>query len=608
MTLTFQEHCVAGVRQFVHTALVIDDRAELGIEPPEAGAPKLAVRRASPLSRARTEARERAAEKEQKTVEVPVADVKKATPAPPKEASDRMEAETPPDAENLQSDEDEGPPQESAHLNAKALTDAFLSADVICGVHKPEAGDKSVDLAVKAAKRADIVVVDWYLDKGRSTKAKAIITGILASDVQEHGRLRLVAIYTSEPGRVAVARELLAAVEKLPVLKGRLRTEPDGTTLCGSDTRICIFNKEGTAKGQDLLPVSETDLPERLICEFVKLSDGLLANFAVTAIAAVRRGAHHVLARFRNELDGAYLSHRISLKNPDEAQDLALERISVELSSLVENADVAGRTLRPPVIDAWFDDRALQKQTFKTATAKLPVPLLKEFVRQGVDRLADPAGQEQLERAAAPKTAVTKKTIVDAFYEDPAKARTAAQDFTRLTSFKREVGRMRLEDFKPHLTLGTLLKVRRDLGDAALYADIEGDFLLCVQPRCDSVRLDGPRSFPFQQAKYDADRFNLIVDEPGAGAYLYLDVKPMGSVMLRFQPEQTKDVITAVRVGKHYQFSDDRGRVLEWIADLDDMKAQRFASDIGSQMHRVGVDEFEWLRLGADGKIRPLAP
>jgi hypothetical protein len=165
---------------------------------------------------------------------------------------------------------------------------------------------------------------------------------------------------------------------------------------------------------------------------------------------------------------------------------------------------------------------------------------------------------------------------------------------------------VRLDDFKPRLTLGALLKVRHG-ADAPVDNEIESDFLLCVQPRCDSVRFETPRAFPFQQATYDPDEFNLIVDGEGAAGYLLLDTKPMSTVMLKFQPEEGKDAIFAQKDGDSYFFTDVRGRQFEWVGDLDDMKAQRLASEIGASMHRVGVDELEWLRLGAAGKIKPEA-
>lgn len=606
--MTFEEYCITGARQFLQTALVIDDRAELGAESENVDEPKTAVREErAPLRRGKLA--ELASEQEPNYGNQRYDDssameaIPAAVPAARTAHSSGRRGEAPGAIVSEGETADNGDAS-AAHLNAKALTDAFLAAEVICGVHKPTAGEDSVALAVRAAKRADIVVVDWYLQNHSSAKAKAIIKGVLKSDVQERGRLRLVAIYTSEPGRGDVAKELWEALEEDEDLRGCLTLA--GTTICSRDTRICVVNKEGTRAGKDLLPVPEPNLPEHLLREFVKLTDGLLANFAVSAVAAVRRGAHHVLARFRKELDGVYLAHRISVKTPEEAEDMALERVAIELSSLVENANVTGRTLEAAVIDTWLEDRTSGDRVFGIRTSQLPIELLKELVRGGAKRLSNKSGQEPVPNTN--KAPVSKKTIVEAFYPDVDTARAAAREFARLTSYKREVGHVRLDEFRPRLTLGALVKVRRDLAAAQLYQEIEGDFLLCVQPRCDSVRLDGLRAFPFQQAKYDKDKFNLIVDERGADGYLHLDTRPMGTIMLRFQPDEGNSSILAERDGDSYLFRDEQGRVFEWVGDLDDMKAQRFASDIGANMHRVGVDEFEWVRLGAAGDIKPESP
>jgi hypothetical protein len=42
-----------------------------------------------------------------------------------------------------------------------------------------------------------------------------------------------------------------------------------------------------------------------------------------------------------------------------------------------------------------------------------------------------------------------------------------------------------------------------------------------------------------------------------------------------------------------------------WLADIKDLKAQRDASELAAQLHRVGIDELEWLRRAASGKVKP---
>lgn len=569
MTATFTDHCKDGARLFLQTALVIDDCADLDADGP----------RLEPETRVATRV----------TGSILHMDVV-ARPENPTDAPTPDNSAT-----------------QATRLNAKVLTDAFMSEEVICGVHKPIGPDIAVDVAIKAAARADIVVVDWYLENRSSAKAKEIVTGILRADKAEHGRLRLIAIYTSEPGRSGTAKDLFEAIEAEADLAGTLRLDLANATVFGTDTRICVFNKVGTPTTSDILEVAEKDLPELLIKEFVQLTDGLLANFAVSAVAAVRRGAHHVLTRFSNVLDGAYLSHRASIDVPEEAEALALDLVAVELSSLIENANVAARTLSVAVIEAWLDQRVAAGHKFRTATAQLPPDVLKEVLRGGAARLKDKAGQLNLNGQANVQNPVSDKTICETFYPDATSSRDAAKAFSRLGSFKREVGRVRLDDFRPRLTLGALLKVRRDISGKASFKGIDGDYVLCVQPRCDSVRLtDEYCAFPFQQGSYDSKRFNLVVDEKGADGYVNINLKPKHTLMLRFKRGKDEDSIFATKdkTGP-YILKDDRGRKFEWVGDLVDLKAQRLASELGANMHRVGVDEFEWLRLGSESKIRP---
>lgn len=566
---TFEAHCREGALRFLHTALVIDDRAEMGNES-EVAEPKVAAKASTGILAKQ--------------------------PVKPKKIQAPVEV--------VEEKLGEDSVSSAGFLNAKALTDAFLGKEIICGVHRPEGEKGSVDLAVKAATRADIVVIDWLLEAKSSAKAKEIVKKILMADAAEHGRARLVAIYTSEPGRADVAKELFEALEAEQVLQGRLKLSDDGLSIFGIDTRISIVNKSGTPHAQDVLPITETDLPDHLVDQFVQLTDGLLSNFAVSSVAAIRRGAHHVLALFSKDIDGVFVAHRCSIKNPAEATDLALALVENELLALIENAAVPEMTLDASVIDTWLDREGNNGRTFATDKARLPIELVKDLTRQGHKRLANKVGQMQVGRDQAPKDAITPSTITNAFYDDEAIARSAARRLSRLANFKREAGRLRPADkFQPVLTLGTLLRVRKDLfaGD-----DVGCDYLLCMQPTCDAVRLEGPTPFPFQRATYNEARFNLIVNEEGADGYLQLDLKPRDMIILQFAPTDGGDTVLAARdASGDFLFSDTTGRKFQWMGDMANMKAQGFASDVAANQHRVGGDDLEWLRLGSSGKIKP---
>ncbi len=565
--MTFSAHCREGALRFLHTALVIDDRAQMGGDSDD--------------------------------VDVKVANRASASIL----GKQALPEGQPPAPEVARGSLSKTPLASAGTLDAKALTDAFLDKEIICGVHRHEGENTSVALAVRAATRADIVVVDWLLEGKNSVTAKEIVKQILKADAAEHGRARLVAIYTSEPGRNMVAREMFEVLQAEPELKDRLRLSADGLRICGVDTRIAVFNKIGTPQAQDVLTVTEAELPNHLVDEFVHLTDGLLSNFAVSSVAAIRRGAHHVLALFGKDLDGVYVAHRCSIKNPDEAADLAMGLISSALAGLIENAGVPDTTLDPSIIDTWLD-RESKGRVFATDKARLPVALVKEMVRKGNSRRVDKAGQMQVGQDKPPNTTISEKTITTVFYDSDVAARTAARRFSRLSNFKREAGRLRPSDnFKPMLALGALLKVRNDLFEGA---GIDCDYLLCMQPICDAVRLKETTAFPFQTAEYDKTRFNLIVDEAGAAGYLNLELKPRATVMFRFDPTSGRDTVYAEpNAAGDFLFTDSHGRKFQWIGDIASLKAQAFASEVAANQHRVGGDELEWLRLGAAGKITP---
>jgi hypothetical protein len=124
-------------------------------------------------------------------------------------------------------------------------------------------------------------------------------------------------------------------------------------------------------------------------------------------------------------------------------------------------------------------------------------------------------------------------------------------------------------------------------------------YLVCVQPRCDSVRLKGATSFPFQIATFNETRFNLVVsDNTVVHQTLFVTYKPRDVVMRKFAPDPLLETIKAAKdASGQFVFADTAGVSFAWVGDIKDLKAQRDASELAASVHRVGVEEFEWLRL-----------
>ena len=587
---TFREHCVKGAKAFVQTAIIIDNQVVYGDDgtSPQEAEPKTAVMRQVRLLKERT-----ADAESDQTVRAEVQPPESANPesiSPTKEGEPKPAIDVSPDPE-FRDNESTETVRQPHDLRAKDLTDAFNKFAVICGVYRPGAGENLADVFTAAAQHADIVIIDWYLEPHTSQQAKEIIRRILKNDVKEHGRLRLIAVFTSQPGVSTLAGELLKAVEQEDSLKGRFQVDEASHTINSADTRICFLNKADVTETADVDIVQERDLPERLLQEFTSLTEGVLATYAVNSIAAVRRATHNILSVFSRSLDGAYVSHRCSLLHPDDAKEFARELISSEIANVIGMAEQADQCVSSDVIEMWVDHIAAGGRRFSNGQTQLATDSVKAVVRSGLSEIS--------------KVSTKAKKLTELFYNSPDEARRHNMDFSRLSTFKTEAkGRSRFpKEWAPVLSLGSVLRIPRvrpitkEIHE--VYGAIDADYLVCVQPRCDSVRLTLPTAFPFQLARFSDKLFNLIVEEEGAcSRELLVSYKPRDTVMVTFLPDVNRETVFAQRdEHNNFIFSDRDGRRFIWVGDIKDLKAQRDASEVAYSVHRVGVDDFEWLRL-----------
>ena len=546
-----------GVERFLQTVLVIDN--DLTLDAPAEPVPTVVVPPAASLQGSSAP-----------PVPAPVA------PAAPSPAARGRSAESP--------------------LDAKQIMDAFLRRSLICGMHKPNRGNELVAEAIRAARRSDAVIVDWMLDGKDPSGAKEIIAGIVDGDRDENGRLRLIVVYTSEQNVGSITAQI---VERLadPALLA-----PAAGVLTKPDLRIVVMNKEGTVGGPDIVSVAA--LPARIVDEFARLTNGVLATFAVSAIAAVRRSTHHVLAVFSDEMDGAFLGHMCALKSPEDAREFALDLLGGELRGVASMNPETTAVLSASSLGLHIDALGTNG---KLAHGQIEVPLehARLFPEGGLTAVrASLRDQRRSGTNDAPskKNGVNELNVGYLFHRGRRSAEEAHERFARLASFRTEMfDRTDLPpSWVPTLTLGTLI---RRVGEG------EGSgYLLCTQPRCDALRLDGPRRYPFQTAvEATGEAFNLVAAVPDvAGGVrnvkLVVKSKPFDSLMLSFAPTGAGRVQAARVEGVRFEFVDVDGHRYFWIGDLREMTAQRAASSVAARLHEVGIDEFEWLRFKGGAK------
>lgn len=587
-TNAFQDYRLSGVQRFVQTAVVIDNEAEMRADPVPTTEPKIATRKP--------------------------AGVIKQDPAPPMRKA--VAGEMPTAIMSTPSSADEkgnqsAPRDAAGSLNAKLLTDAFSKKEIICGLYRPEPGENMVSLATNAARHADVVIVDWLLEKNSSVKAVEVIIAILKDDISGNGRLRLLSVYTSQNGISVIAKDLFDQIATVPELTDKFSLA--GATIIGAHVRICVLSKPQSIGDADVEKVSEQHLPERLLQEFVLLSAGLLTSFALHSISAVRRSAHHVVAMFGEELDGAYLAHRSTLVDPDEAVDFAINLLVGELQNAIAVDERLDGQIGVDVLNAWVDAKSATHKFVKKGAEASP-ELVKEFIVGGLIKLK--ATKDKLTKAdgTPAEGGLGGHNVGEVFYADSSDAWKRQIEFARLSSFKREAyGRTKLPaGWLPILTLGSVLKVKGPKNEAEKpnYDDLDADYLVCMQPRCDSVRLTGVHGFPFQTGAAATKEFNLVVKERdlSTGTPLLISEKPGNTQVVKFDADAVTKSVRAKKDGDDFIFTDSKSREYFWLGDIKDMKAQHDASALAASVHRVGLVELEFLRLAGEKVIKVPPP
>ena len=241
-------------------------------------------------------------------------------------------------------------------LNAATVINAFADIGLACAVVNPASDSAFPERITKAAVRADIVVLDWKIHDSVGDVALRVMKNILADDQNSH-RLRLIAIYTGEPILGDISEQVKATIQGF--YKDDELEAVDPSRISKGPVRVVILAKKGTLNAHisslGYREVPEGELADKLVDEFVSMTSGLLRNVALAGIATIRKNAHRVLSRFDQDLDPAYLGHRLSLRHPPDAEDQLVAALGAELLSVLEE-DRPGAHANIHAIERWLKE------------------------------------------------------------------------------------------------------------------------------------------------------------------------------------------------------------------------------------------------------------
>jgi hypothetical protein len=530
----------------------------------------------------------------------------------PEELEDIPEAKSEPTKDEVKNSQTPNPGE---NLYAKLINDAFAKEGIVCGVIKPVREDPTAIAAIKnAAKRTDIVVVDWSIDNDQGATAMSLIESILKDDQNDDsqdnkGRLRLLAIYTFDPGLADIAEEI----------KNRFGFKPTGEDVKGQYTlaldnnvRLCIYQKDrGSAAyyGPDRERVVADDkLPEKLIGDFSDMTSGLLFNLVLTALGAIRENTHRLIQRFSATMDAPYFTHRVLSPHVDDTQAHPINLLTSEIEDILLDC-VVSEEVNSKSINDWLDKISNDRDLTWNGISKADIlQSLKALSAVGIEKYFE------TNQASLPATlkALYKKLVAgedrnsamtSMLIGNNAKANEYDRDFAILTSF-----RSHYVQPPPQLTLGAVLGRKNDMNG--------WDYLICIQPVCDATRLGVgiPHSFPFlrlidpTRAAPPKPVFNLTFVHRKETRRLKIAVKPSQIVLHSFNGNCSNETVVATRHKDivvdnpdYWTFTTTDDVSYEWIGELRFPQAQRVAVNLAAELSRVGLTESEWLRRAIKG-------
>ena len=497
-------------------------------------------------------------------------------------AGDGFENESDTTAPETAKAEEIPPDDASGEFDTRAIIDAFSSRDILCSVVAPDNEPERALVQIKNLMRAaDVTILDWMLANHDTSIARRAISETLMDDKDHGGRLRLIVIYSLQPGKDVIS-------ELAEALREHGFQLDDATLELQNENSLIVFLHKQEVIKPATDPVPPERLPDRVIASFVKLTSGLLPSAALTAISVIRDRTPQLLATFSAELDGAFLSHRCLIPDPNDAEQYFIDLIQGEIgtylvhSSVREGVDVER-------CSAWIDENENltkeEKDLLKSAIAEYNKDKHKLF-----KPLYKPNKQYKRETAKADKIL---KLLYNNKYD---RMNGAKQTLSALSCIERCFIQSRRLPLFPRLRLGSVI---RDTSTE--------NYLLCIQPLCDSVRIphETETIFPFlilnvQDVEGQNQKLDICIPcRDDDAVWLKALPSPKNLISYYFRGKSEREAfIEAERVEYGYVFkSSDQKKCFEWIADLKIGKAQRIASELAARIHTLGIDEFEWMRI-----------
>jgi hypothetical protein len=498
-------------------------------------------------------------------------------------------------------------------FDAFEVSKAFADEKKVCGIYNPTT-KSDIDSFTEIAKKSDVVILDWLIkipeaeaqdnnaDEDEEDPRGKYTIPIINELINRQG-LKLIIIYTGEDILDEITTAVFEEVKTILPNKGECEISSDNIKVLVRHKSNDIEKDKNKFKSRPHLLdkiITYKDLPNCVLTEFTKMTEGLLSNFALLSLSTIRNNSHKILGLFSKELDAAYLGHKVVLPVQNDSEDLLVrlfgdtivdlllyneinknsdENLINWLSENITETDISitnkkGNTLNPTV--QYKRNIALVKDLISSAEKTVEKRFEKQFKTLVTDKNQREDYLEYLLQNA---------TIL--FENDNNKRLEIDKKFAVLTHHK---SLFIPHNIVPKLTLGTIIRSAAN----------QDNYFICIQQRCDSVRIkkDEERKFLFLPLSVSTDNsFHIITPD---GTKLKLEKKSYSVKTIKFKCENNEGEIKGIAQNDKFIFREIYNEEFEWVLDLKDLHSQRIVTNYVSLLSRVGLDESEWLRMAGN--------
>lgn len=534
-------------------------------------------------------------------------------------------------------------------LDYNTLSLKFAQKGLVCCGLKPQKSENSVNTinnVFSAIEKSDLCILDWEMNGKKGDITKKIISTLAKNDFANGGKLRFITIYTGVPEGdwddliiSSINTELLTVLSSQKEYKTNIKKPYLDILKHGESTfwRVYLISKKDT---------SEENLPDRLVEEFSSLTSGLLSNATLATITEVRNQTSKILAKYNNELDPAYISHILGLMSlpgsrehaHEVAFDYAVNLISEEIKSQLQISKVVKESLNKKYVAAWpnFYLEGKTEKEYILNVKGTPIKCNSSTLSKMLTATSDNEFIETLKEVKFPdkiecKVNLLAKKISDIGGGDIEKISNALREhdacgksdaIDKILAKNAISISLKKNDYSSNLKLCSNESTRRNFRHAINESGISlklgtilknnDNYYICIQPLCDSVRLSSISSFIFLKAVASKNNYNYVIETPTTQheknyAKIKISLESNRVVNMNFDFDPEKKMVIGKKVNNSLIFNTDcyhkgndgesRQLNLEWIGELKEAAAQKIVNQITAQISRVGLDEFEWLRV-----------